>query len=595
MATDNERRAVIKRRLAELPRGSLAIKTVKGREYTYLRWSEGGKRKERYVPAASVEAVRAAVDERKALEAELDELGWQRLHPASPEVAGESFQTNVVTGALLRSLAEPVALFKKRVLFADLWSYLEDGPADKVLVLCGLRRTGKTTLIRQALCEMTVDQFSRAAFIQVTPSDSLADLNKDMRRLFDWGYRFVFIDEVMLLADFVEGAALFSDIFATSGMRVVLSGTDSLGFLFAEDEQLYDRCVMVHTTRIPYREFEDVLGVRGIDEYIRYGGTMSLGGVHYNTASTFASKKGADEYVDSAIAHNIQHSLRCYQDGGHFRSLRGLHERNELTSAINRVVEDMNHRFTLEVLRRDFRSHDLAVSARNLRHDREHPTTVLDDVDIAAVTKRLRDLLEIRDSAERSVELTEAHCAEIEEYLVLLDLVEKVRVVSLTGSVAETTRAAIAQPGLRYAQVDALVQSLLADNALADLSLAERNRVLGRIRSEVKGRMMEDVVLMETAAAHPEKEVFVLQFARGEFDMVVFDPPAATCEICEIKHSAEVAPEQCRHLLDEEKCAATAHRYGAITGKYVLYRGESRQVGDVQYVNVEEYLRKLTL
>ena len=100
-----------------------------------------------------------------------------------------------------------------------------------------------------------------------------------------------------LLDDFIEGAALFSDIFAASGMRIVLSGTDSLGFLFTEDEQLYDRCILLHTTFIPYREFESVLGIHGIDEYIRYGGTMSLGGVHYNESSTFASKERADEYV----------------------------------------------------------------------------------------------------------------------------------------------------------------------------------------------------------------------------------------------------------------------------------------------------------
>ena len=106
--------------------------------------------------------------------------------------------------------------------------------------------------------------------------------------------------------------------------QIVLSGTDSLGFLFTEDEQLYDRCVLLHTTFIPYREFESVLGVHGIDEYIRYGGTMSLGGVHYNETSTFASKESTDEYVDTAIARNIQHSLRCYQYEGHFRHLRDL-------------------------------------------------------------------------------------------------------------------------------------------------------------------------------------------------------------------------------------------------------------------------------
>lgn len=200
-------------------------------------------------------------------------------------------------------------------------------------------------MIRQIFADMAEDELGKAAFIQITAKDTLADVNKDLKTLEQKGFRYVFLDEVTLMEDFIEGAALFSDVFAACGMKIVLSGTDSLGFLFTEDEQLYDRCVMLHTTFIPYREFESVLGIHGIDEYIRYGGTMSLGGVHYNETSTFASKESADEYVDTAIARNIQHSLRCYQYEGHFRHLHDLYEKDELTSAINRVVEDINHRF----------------------------------------------------------------------------------------------------------------------------------------------------------------------------------------------------------------------------------------------------------
>lgn len=109
----------------------------------------------------------------------------------------------------------------------------------------------------------------------MTTGDSLADVDTDLRLLERNGFRYVFIDEVTLLEDFIEGAALFSDIYASSGMKIVLSGTDSLGFAFTREEQLYDRCILLHTTFIPYREFEEVLGVKGIDEYIRYGGTMS--------------------------------------------------------------------------------------------------------------------------------------------------------------------------------------------------------------------------------------------------------------------------------------------------------------------------------
>ena len=114
-----------------------------------------------------------------------------------------------------------------------------------------------------------------------------------------------------------------------------------------------------------------------------------------------------------------------------------------------------------------------------------------------------------------------------------------------------------------------------------------------RILTEIKGRMLEDIVLLETKLANPKKQVLVLQFPVGKFDMVVFDPEAGSCRIFEIKHSEEAAPQQYCHLIDEQKCAQTEHRYGPITGKFVLYRGESQVVEGIQYQNVEEYLRSL--
>ena len=83
-------------------------------------------------------------------------------------------------------------------------------------------------------------------------------------------------------------------------------------------------------------------------------------------------------------------------------------------------------------------------------------------------------------------------------------------------------------------------------------------------------------------------------FARGEFDMVVFDPEAAKCSIYEIKHSMEIVEEQYRHLIDAEKCAATEFRFGPITGKYVIYRGQTQDVNGIHYLNVEEYLKGLS-
>ena len=586
--------ADLEKEIAELPIGSITTKTVKGNVYYYHRWNENRKRKEKYIPSDEVPALQAQIARRKELEAELKTLRKKAPRKKeSTQPASHDFATNVRVGESLRTYSASVRNYQKRECYQALHDYIYGDIPDKVFILYGLRRTGKTTMIRQILADMSDSDLAKAAFIQIMAQNTLADVNKDLRYLEQHGCRYIFLDEVTLMDDFIEGAALFSDVFAACGMKIVLSGTDSLGFLFTEDEQLYDRCITLHTTFIPYREFERVIGIHGIDEYIRYGGTMSLGGIHYNEKSTFASKKSADEYVDTAIARNIQHSLRCYQYEGHFRNLQELYNKNELTSAINRVVEDMNHRFTLEVLTRDFQSNDLGVSASNLRRDRENPTDILDQVDMASVTARLRTLLEIRNRTEQTVQLEDVHVAEIREYLHLLDLTQEIDVVSLANLNKKATRTVIAQPGLRYAQADALVKSLLLDEKFSDLSLKERNFVTDRILNEIKGRMMEDIILLETKLANPQKEVFVLQFPIGEFDMVVFDPNAATCQIFEIKHSDKIAPQQYRHLIDEKKCADTEHRYGMITGKYVLYRGESQQVGEVQYRNVEEYLKSL--
>lgn len=585
--------AELEKQIAALPIGSISTKKIKGREYHYHRWTENKKRKEKYLPADEVDILRGQIVQRKTLENELRQLRKKASAVRQAVPPEHKFITNVRVGESLGAFAASVIKYKRRECYQKLYEFVYGETQDKVLIIFGLRRTGKTTMIRQIFSDMTDADLAKTAFIQITAKNTLADINHDLRFLEEHEYRYIFLDEVTLMEDFIQGAALFSDIFAACGMKIVLSGTDSLGFLFTEDEQLYDRCILLHTTFIPYREFETVLGIQGIDEYIRYGGTMSLGGAHYNEASTFASKKSADEYVDTAIARNIQHSLRCYQYEGHFRHLQALYEQDELTSAINRIVEDINHRFTIEVLTRDFRSGDLALSAQNLRRDRANPTDILDRIDLVSVTERLRQLLEIRNMPEQSVTITSAHSAEIREYLHLLDLIHDIDVISLSNINNKAVRTVISQPGMRYAQADALVKSLLLDEAFSDLSLVERNAVLDRILSEIKGRMMEDIVLLQTKLANPKKEVFVLQFPVGEFDMVVFDPACASCEIYEIKHSIEAVPQQYRHLIDEQKCADTEHRYGRITGRTVLYRGESRIIAGIQYVNVEEYLRRL--
>lgn len=586
-----ERIAEIEREIAVLPAGGVSKKNVHGNIYYYHRITQNGKRIENYVKADEVDELISNIEKRKKLEKEL-----KKLKQCMPKEKNLDFKTKVLVGDRLKSLVSVIRNYKKRECIQMLRDYIFEDIADKVFILYGLRRTGKTTLIRQIILELSESDFNKAAFIQVTSRDSLSDIDEDLRLLEKNGYKYVFLDEVTLMEDFIEGASLFSDIYASSGMKIVLSGTDSLGFAFSKEEQLYDRCIMLHTTFIPYIEFENVLGIYGIDEYIRYGGTMSLGGINYNVSTPFSNIKDTEEYINTSIAKNIQHSLKMYQYGGHFRQLldlyekgelTNLYEKGELTNVINRVVEDMNHRFTKSVVESTFKSHDIGVTANNLLGDR------VDSLNLDKVTLGIKNMLDILNKEEQSIDISDVHMTQIKEYLAILDLIKEIDLEYLPEVNQKSKIIVVTQPGLRYAQAEAIVENLLLDEKFQELDIQKRTYILERLLSEIRGRMMEDIVLLETKLAKKDKHVFKLQFPIGEFDMVVQDPKTLSCEIYEIKYSKERACEQYRHINDEEKCAMTTHRYGNITGRYVIYRGENAEMDTIQYLNVENYLKSL--
>ena len=68
----------------------------------------------------------------------------------------------------------------------------------------------------------------------------------------------------------------YHDVFSMMRIKIVVSGTDSLGFAMANRDELYDRSVMIHTSFIPFKEYVRLLDIRSIDRYIEYGGTQKM-------------------------------------------------------------------------------------------------------------------------------------------------------------------------------------------------------------------------------------------------------------------------------------------------------------------------------
>lgn len=599
MVDGKELRKRIEARIAQLPPGYISKKNIKGKTQRYLQWRENGKLKSKYIRADDVEKISKQIDERKALQKKLKELRLR--YPKEGETV--VYETNIICADALRYMTEAVRGFQKRACYESIANFLHSADRTRVCALYGLRRTGKTTLLLQTLLEMPDADFERSAYVKIRTANTMEQITRDLKKLFDSGFRFVFIDEVTLMKDFVDSAALLSDIYAMMGMKIVLSGTDSLGFWFARDNELYDRVRLIHTTFIPFREYSRLLGIDSIDEYIRYGGTLRLGEQNLDDPdaraedAAFRDDETTRRYIDTAICGNIQHSLACFEGGKYFGKLYDLYSAGELTNAINRIIEDMNHRFLAQVLTREFVSSDLGISSRNLRNERDPDkrSDILDNIDRKAVTERMMKLLDIRNKEQQTAAILPEHLSQIKLYLKALDLIVECPVRNGEPGIGDDERVIFTQPGMRYCQAQALVYSLMRDAVFAQLSDSERNCIAERVSEEIRGRMLEDIILLESMKAlGKDYDVFKYRFASGEFDMVIYGKREQACAVYEIKHSGQRAPEQTRHLRNERMLSLTAPRFGSLAGRYVLYMGENTDTDEgVAYRNAAQFLKLL--
>lgn len=504
------------------------------------------------------------------------------------------FYTNVVTGTGLQALANSVAKYGKRDCFSTLQKFVAGSYDGKICILYGLRRTGKTTLLFQMLSELPIE---KTAYIKVQTIDDMSRLTKDLKVLFELGYRYVFIDEITLLNDFIDTAAVLSDVFSMMGMKIVVSGTDSLGFAMANRDELYDRSVTIHTSFIPFREYARLLNIRSVDSYIEYGGTLKMENMSFDDPDAafdevaFRDDESTRKYIDTAISRNIQHTLKNDHYGEYFNQLRELYEKGELTNVINRIVQHMNHRFVLRVVEDEFKSHDFGSAKELLLHDLPaERATVLYDVNEKQILERLKAIIEVKEKSETTVPITQEHIDKVKKYLLMLDLIVNCPERYESGKQAE--HIVFSQSGMRYAIAKALVYSLMQDAYFASIPEADKAYITGKILDDVKGRMLEDIVLLEVCKAAPSTmEAFKFKFdAGGGFDMVIYDKTNQNCRIYEIKHSTEANEKQTLHLRDAEKCQIVEKRFGPISGKFVLYRGKDTFAEGVQYLNVENFL-----
>ena len=465
------------------------------------------------------------------------------------------YETNVIMGSKLSEMVEQVKHLERRTACERVKKFIYGKDYTRVCAVYGLQSTGKRTVMLQAIADMSEEEFARTAYIKAKDTDTIQDVADDVHLLDKIGVEYVFVDEITCIKDFIDGAALLSDIYAMMGMKIVLTGTSSLSFWLSRDGELYDRVRLVHTTYMSYKEYNRLMGNGTIDEYLLNGGFLK--------EFPFENGVSLEKYMDTAIGENMQFALEHSERGGEIYRLRELYHAGVLVRAIRNVIEELvkcNVRYALSNI-----------------------------LDVEAIEQSNKQ------NEEVAVEITDTHRTQIENYLKGMDVIIKCPVEQGDWKLDTEDRYVFTQPGMSYHMSKAYVESLMKAETFSNISDVEKEELKEQLLGTIQEQMLKDMVLLETVKTVGKPyEVFKTQFKNGVYDMLIYDHDHNQCAIYEIHNSKCNTQEQGKHLSDEYKLNLTTPHFGKLVGRYVLYLGENMDSEDgIAYRNAEEFLKNL--
>lgn len=218
-------------------------------------------------------------------------------------VKGVNVYTGSSLGAYIRSSIDKS--WKCRDIVDSLVNYFDNPYKGMMFGLTGLRGTGKTVSLLQALVKM--NKLSESMYVTLA-----TDSDIDCTGLCSYlepqlaGIKYLVIDEATRIKNLIKnGDTLFEEL-KRFGIAVVLSGTDTLALAISSGDGLFHRIVEHNITFISLAEYEKILcnesdKTRVVVSYIKSGGLMAPDNV--KDFDTFKA------YVNTAIVDNILNTV----------------------------------------------------------------------------------------------------------------------------------------------------------------------------------------------------------------------------------------------------------------------------------------------
>ena len=478
------------------------------------------------------------------------------------------YYTNVIKNDELIMLAENASKHKSRDCYILMQHFFCKPFDGKVLIIYGLPKTGKTTLMLQKINELPKD---KVAYIKIKETDNMKMLCKDLDRLKAEGYKYIFIDEITLMEDFISQAALLSDIYASMRMKIVISGNDSLCFVMAKRDELYDRCFMIHTTNILYSEYSRLFNDTSIDNYIEHGGKLEKANTFYEN-SLFYDPKTMMEYIDKAVSSNVLNTYEKCSDNDYFRCFKVAFEKGDLRNIFNQYMKKFLYYIVIDSMKGYYDFNNATFEEKE-------------------IIKKSIDSFELVSTKEDSI-INFDHQDMILRTLQSLDLLDHYREYYEEYSDGEIY--IFKYPAMIDVMAKEYIHDILLDKYFDTSSIEEEKRITDKIYNAIKMNVYVDTIYLEMIK-NTKCNIKVFRFNYNELlerYFVVYDYDTNTYRFYEVRYDKEMVNKKTSALFSKEKVSYINKIYGKMAGRYVIYLGDSKTVDGIRYINVEEFILK---
>lgn len=464
----------------------------------------------------------------------------------------------------------------KRFCYKQLMDFLLNKGKD-ICALYGIRRTGKTVLMLQAIRNLTEAYHipeDKIAYITIGEKTDWNDekLVSEVDMLADKGVSYIFVDEISYLNMNLEENSLnlLADRLAKTGIKIVIAGTFSYAIRLLSKDVLFDRMQQIDTSYFSYKEAHDIFG-QDLDSFIKYGGIINF--------DEGEGKMSPSDYMETAIVNNIVQSL--FKSDKKYDLLLTLPDSvkkgktdKELKATVAKLIRITMDNYMKALVvgklanKEIYRFSDIGKLANIIRQRSEQEYQLDEELDTINIDVKSYYRL-LAEYLGESKDIPE------ETFYEIIRILEDIRLkqdIALTHS-----KISVFIPNyLRYGLCDEIVQ-VIGDRIEEETSKRFRADLAGEI---LMGTIQEAICYLDLKIENCKK-IDMYRSADGscEVDLIIYNQNEGWMDLYEIKHSSQIVSEQVKHLVNQEFIREIELEFECKARNYsVLYNGKNTEV-----------------